>query len=127
VRAAEVCLSKGLPGGVRIISSPRKNDILKAENDIWTLMFWGSTVEPFANQNPWSICKIVRHLGLLPGEGDVIYMFVPAEEYGIADGSSRFTHYAGYIIGRASILRVVDISQEDMPRVVMVTVSGGVD
>ena len=50
-------------------------------------------------------------------------MFVPAEEDRITDGGNRSIHNAGNIVGE--VPRVVNIGQEDVPKVVMVPVQAG--
>src|SRR5436309_1642097 len=82
-------------------------------------MVWSGPVDALAQQNLGSVRKVNRGLVLLPLEGDVVYVFVPAEKNGIADGSCRSTHYTRLITW---ILRGLDCRKETMPIVVMATV-----
>src|SRR5712691_4014853 len=82
-------------------------------------MIWSGPVEAFAHQNLRSVRKVIRRLLLLPLEGNVVYVFVPAEKNGIADGSCRSTHYTRLI---TRILRGLDCRKEAVPIVVMATV-----
>src|SRR5436305_5876682 len=82
-------------------------------------MLWSDTVEPLAHLDLWSVRKVIRRLVLLPLEGDVVYVFVPAKKNGITDGSCRSTHYTTLITW---ILRCPDSRKETVPIVVMAPV-----
>src|SRR2546423_1027606 len=82
-------------------------------------MIWSGPVEALAHQNLRSVRKVIRRLLLLPLKGDVVYMFVPAEKNGIADGSCRSTHYTRLI---PWILRCLDCRKEAVSIVVKATV-----
>ena len=86
-------------------------------------MFRFVTAEHLANQARWRIRKIVRELLLLPQEGEVIDMFVPAEKDRITNGGDRSIHDARHIVGE--VLRVVGIGQKDVPKIVMVPIKAG--